>query len=181
MRNVVRRFAVGALVTSMAATITALIAPAAVAHNVLIESTPDDGSAVSAAPETIELVFDQPVQNEFPQVAVIDAGENHYEQGDPEIVGETVTQAVNDLPNGEYTVSYRVLSADGHPVDGSIQFTVGAADDDQSSASESTAADDTGGDISGGVLLGIATLALAGLAALVIVTGKRRNSTDTPS
>lgn len=104
--------------------VVAASAPHASAHNVLIASTPGDGSTVAQAPDAVELVFDQTIQNEFPQVAVVDSDGAEYQDGEPQIVGETATQPIDGLPAGDYTVSYRILSADGHPVDGSITFTV---------------------------------------------------------
>jgi methionine-rich copper-binding protein CopC len=101
-------------------------APAA-AHAVLVGSDPADGAMLDAAPDVVELEFDEPVQATFTQVAVLDDEENHYEVGDPEVVGGTVTQAVTGVGAGEYRISYRVGSSDGHPATGVLTFTVGAS------------------------------------------------------
>lgn len=37
---------------------------------------------------------------------------------------KSTVQVTDTLPNGTYTVAYRVVSADGHPVQGSYPFTV---------------------------------------------------------
>jgi hypothetical protein len=163
----------GSFVVFLFAALLGLATPTAFAHNVLIDSTPGDGDTVETAPTSIELVFDQPVQNKFPQVAVIDADENHYEQGEPEIVGSTVTQALDGLPDGEHTVSYRVLSADGHPVDGTISFLVGAGGAD-SSSTESVAEQESSAGPSAGLLIGIGAAVLTALVLAVLMAGKRR-------
>ncbi|MGH8775888.1 MAG: copper resistance CopC family protein [Jiangellaceae bacterium] len=106
------------------AAVLALNAGTAAAHNELIGSTPEDGATVTEAPITVELEFDQPVQRDFNQVAVLDAGGGHHEEGDPQVVGARVSQAVADLASGEYEVTYRIVSADGHPITGSVTFTV---------------------------------------------------------
>lgn len=109
--------------------------PVVVAHSSLIGSTPEDGAVLADAPDEVVLQFDEDVQPDFSQVAVLDAEENHYEDGDPVSDGQTVTQAVTELPAGDYSISYRVGSADGHPVTGVVAFMVeqpegdGAADE----------------------------------------------------
>ncbi len=99
----------------------------AAAHNELVGSTPADGATVAAAPAEIALEFDQPVQTQFGQIAVLDAIGGHHEQGEPQIAGVTVTQDVDQLAQGAYQISYRVASADGHPISGTLTFTVAAA------------------------------------------------------
>ena len=97
-------------------------APAA-AHNTLTGSTPADDATVADPVTEVVLEFDQAVQTEFAQVAVLGADQTPYGSGEPVVVGRTVTQAVESLPDGRYDVSYRVISADGHPVSGTISFT----------------------------------------------------------
>ena len=88
----------------------------AAAHNELVGSTPADGATVAAAPAEIALEFDQPVQTQFGQIAVLDAIGGHHEQCEP-----------HQLAQGAYQISYRVASADGHPISGTLTFTVAAA------------------------------------------------------
>jgi hypothetical protein len=102
----------------------ALVASPAAAHNELIASSPTDKTTLDTAPTEIVLEFDQPVQTEFGLVAVLDATGLHHEQGEPEVVGSTVTQALGALNAGSYEISYRVSSADGHPITGTLTFTV---------------------------------------------------------
>ena len=99
-----------------------LAGPAA-AHNVLTSSDPTNGSTLQAAPTTVRLTFDQPVQDFEPVVTVIGPDGNRYESGAPVVDSTVVTAAVSALPvAGAYSIAYRVVSADGHPVEGEIKF-----------------------------------------------------------
>jgi len=98
-----------------------LAGPAA-AHNVLTSSDPTNGSTLQAAPTTVRLTFDQPVQDFEPVVTVIGPDGNRYESGAPVVDSTVVTAAVSALPvAGAYSIAYRVVSADGHPVEGEIK------------------------------------------------------------
>ena len=107
-----------------AVALLALCAGPAAAHNELIGSIPEDGSTVATTPEVVELAFDQPVQREFDQLAVLDEDDGHHEEGDVEIVGGRVRQHVGELEPGTYRITYRIFSADGHPVAGTVTFAV---------------------------------------------------------
>ena len=101
-----------------------LAGPAA-AHNVLIGSDPADGATLQSAPTTVKLTFDQPVQNFQPVVTVIGPGGQRYESGSPQIDSTVVSTGVNALPvAGAYTIAYRIVSADGHPVQGEVHFSL---------------------------------------------------------
>ena len=99
-------------------------APPAAAHTQLIGTNPAANATLTASPSTVELTFNQNVQTTFAQVAVLDAAQGHLESGAPSVVGAVVSQPVAALPSGAYTVSWRVVSADGHPVSGTYAFTV---------------------------------------------------------
>jgi copper resistance protein C len=102
----------------------ALVAAPAAAHTVLIGSTPADKATVATAPAQVVLEFNQPVQPDFGRVAVLDAAGRHHEQGGTEIVGSIVTQDVGALGAGSYEITYRVNATDGHPITGTLTFTV---------------------------------------------------------
>jgi methionine-rich copper-binding protein CopC len=97
----------------------------AFAHNVLVGSDPADGASLDTGPRQITLRFDLPVQSGFNVVTVIGPDGGHYENGAPDAIGAAVTADVHPLgPAGKYTVGYRVVSDDGHPVSGSVSFTL---------------------------------------------------------
>jgi len=119
-RRLLTRLAV--LVLLMLATGIGLAGPAA-AHNVLISSDPADGSTLQTAPTTVRLTFDQPVQNFEPVVTVLGPDGQRYESGTPQVDSNVVTNTIGALPSaGAYSIAYRIVSADGHPVEGQIRF-----------------------------------------------------------
>jgi copper resistance protein C len=101
-----------------------IVAVPAAAHAYLLDSSPEDGETVDDPPTEIVLEFNEAIQPDFVQVAVLDEADEPLDVAAPDVAGPIVTQPVTDLQPGEYRVSYRVVSADGHPVDGSVSFTV---------------------------------------------------------
>ena len=100
---------------------------AASAHASLVSSTPKEGGTVKKPLREVTLRFNEDIQAKFATVAVTDADGEKISAGDPEVHGAVVTQPVRAVREpGKYTVGYRVVSADGHPVSGSYSFTVAA-------------------------------------------------------
>ncbi|MGH8826754.1 MAG: copper resistance CopC family protein [Jiangellaceae bacterium] len=130
MRNALVRLGAAVLIATPLLTLALLTAPSAQAHSSLIASSPAAGSTVIEQPGIVELTFSEPVQTDFAQVAVVGDGEATFQFGAPEVVGAVVTQHVSDLPDGAYTISYRVVSADGHPVTGAVEFTMATGVDE---------------------------------------------------
>ena len=124
MRRALRLIGVAALAAAPVAGLSLAAAPPALAHDQLVGSTPEEGGTVSTPLTSVELVFSAAIPGEFVQVAVTDAAGASFADGAPQTVGDTVTQAVTQLPDGQYTIAYRVVSSDGHPIDGTVSFTV---------------------------------------------------------
>ncbi|MGS0683867.1 copper resistance CopC family protein [Nakamurella sp. GG22] len=104
-----------------------LAGPAA-AHNVLISSDPSEGAVVQTPPTVITLTFDEAVQDFQPVVTVLGPDGQKYESGAPQVDSTVVTTPVAPLPTaGDYVIAYRVVSADGHPVQGEVHFRFAAA------------------------------------------------------
>lgn len=116
----VRRVVAGALAVG---TVLAVSAPPASAHTALTGSDPKKNSSV-APPSQIVLTYSENIR--LPRVILTDASGKEHQAGTAKAVDNKVTQAVSGvLPFGnQYTVSWRVVSADGHPVSGSYRFTV---------------------------------------------------------
>lgn len=94
------------------------------AHAALVSSSPSDGAVLGAAPAEVVLTFDEDVSTPA-FVSVIAPDGSNVAQGEAAIDGATVTQAVRLVPEqGAYSIGYRVVSDDGHPVTGAIHFTV---------------------------------------------------------
>lgn len=96
------------------------------AHATLIASTPANDEVVPGAPERVELTFDQPVAVDTGGVTVLDPEGGRVDRGAPDsgAGGKEVAQDVDRGPAGTYTVSYRVLSDDGHVITGSFVYHV---------------------------------------------------------
>jgi copper resistance protein C len=108
------------------------------AHTTLTSSDPAKGSTATS-PAQIRLTYADPVR--FPGVVVRDAKGGHHESGKPNAVDNHVTQQVaGTLAPGVYTVGWRVVAEDGHPVTGEFTFTVkGGGGGSSSSASAAPA------------------------------------------
>ena len=98
----------------------------ALAHNVLISTDPGKGATLDAGPAKVTLTFDAPVQGgDINQISVLGPGNTQWAEGSVEISSNVVSAPVRPLgPAGTYTVGYRILSADGHAVEGSYTFTL---------------------------------------------------------
>lgn len=101
-----------------------LSSPAAVGHAALVSSSPEDGSTVATLPAEIVLTFNERVTT--PAFVVVEAPDGTaVTAGEARTDGVAVRARLDDAEiAGEYRASYRVVSADGHPISGSVFFTV---------------------------------------------------------
>lgn len=99
------------------------------AHAYLEKATPQAGTAVKQSPGEVRLQFDEVIQNEAPFIAVRGSKGNKVQNGRAKISkqnGRIVSVRLKKhLPKGIYTVNWRVVSADGHPVGGTFMFGIG--------------------------------------------------------
>lgn len=116
------------------------------AHDSLVESSPSANEAVEVAPASATLTFSAEVQSEGtlgPQIelfAVSAVEETAVDLESPATVdGTVVDQALPELAAGDYALNWQVVSSDGHPISGTIPFTVSvgvaSVEDAQPSAS----------------------------------------------
>lgn len=178
-----------ALLLCVGASLTA--APAAFAHDQLISSSPAPNERLDKTPASITLAFSSPLLELGHEVRVVDDNAKNWVSGPAVLSRETLTQALPELPDGGYQVSWRVVSADGHPVSGGYGFHVGNPEATASTAPasptagvETTAAAATGTAADGGVpgwmpATGIA--AAAGLGIFLVFAGLRRIKRNTQS
>ncbi|WP_281898018.1 copper resistance CopC family protein [Micromonospora humidisoli] len=100
-------------------------APPARAHNGLRSASPARDATLTHAPTAITLEFLARLDPTFTTIVLTDGTKRRVPTGDPVVSGTTgAVRVTGPLPNGTYTVAYRVVSADGHPVQGSYPFTV---------------------------------------------------------
>jgi len=92
------------------------------AHTVLKSSSPASGSIVEESPQQVTLVFGEPTR--VTSIAVVTAeGERRLEFTPAGSATTFIVQAPN-LGNGRNELLWRALSADGHPVSGSVIIVV---------------------------------------------------------
>lgn len=99
----------------------------ALAHAAFESSNPAAGAVVPALPDVVELTFTEIVG--LPSVvAVTDPSGVNVETGDLSAVDRTASQAisVSDPQPGAYVIAYEVASVDGHPISGTVTFTLDA-------------------------------------------------------
>ena len=147
--------------------VLALGTTAASAHATLESSTPADGQSVPTSPSELRITFSEAVTTISGGVSVLNADGKTVDVGNSEIVGgrTLVAPITETLSDGTYVATYRVLSADGHPVSGSLLFGVGEGALDRSAQPSSNG--DRLWEIIGGVsrfIMYLAALVAAGVA-----------------
>jgi copper transport protein len=94
------------------------------AHASLVAAEPADGTVLATAPKTVRLRFNEPVTPAV--ISLIDASGKIRDDLAVQAVDQIVTLTLPEtLPHGTQIVSYRIISADGHPVAGSLVFSIG--------------------------------------------------------
>jgi copper transport protein len=147
--------------------VLALGTTAASAHATLESSTPADGQSVPTSPSELRITFSEAVTTISGGLSVLNADGKTVDTGNSEIVGgRTLVAPISEtLSDGTYVATYRVLSADGHPVSGSILFGVGNGALDRSAQPSSSG--DRLWEIIGGIsrfIMYLAALVAAGVA-----------------
>jgi hypothetical protein len=94
------------------------------AHSRLQRTDPADGSTLSAQISTVTLTFNEMVRGQFTTVVVTGPGKVSYSEGHVQVIDDDVRQRVYPLHSGSYTVAWRAISADGHPVQGQFHFSM---------------------------------------------------------
>src|SRR5215204_64679 len=112
----------------LAATSAMARSPALVpgAHATLVSSEPAANSRLTASPSRIHLVFSEPVEGHLARVTLVPASRQPRRliaDADPRDVNAVIA-IINSISPGGYRVNWRVVSADGHPVDGTFMFTL---------------------------------------------------------
>jgi methionine-rich copper-binding protein CopC len=158
------------------------LASPAWAHNSLVSSNPTEEASLSAGPQTVVLTFDQPVQEGegLNSIAVTGPDGKEWQGGPASVDSNVVSAPVRELgPKGVYTVGYRIVSADGHPVSGKVTFTLTKAGNGTPAvASASTGSGIADSDPDGGLpiwvwLVGAGLLLGAGLFVALRIGGKQ--------
>lgn len=122
--------------------VIAATAGVASAHAAVLSTDPADRSATPQQPATVSVTFSEGVSAGSGGLTIRNGDGARVDEGDSRVSNGTVlsTGLTPGLANGTYVATYRVLSADGHPVSGSFIFGIGV------DAVDLGAASGTGGD-----------------------------------
>ena len=116
------------LVAGVALATPIALAPAASAHDAFVGSTPKAGSTLTTAPTSVTVSFEEPPLAAGLAVAVTAPDTTLVTFGDPVLTGTDVVSPLVPLTQaGVYTVAWRVVADDGHPVTGTFSFTLDLA------------------------------------------------------
>jgi copper resistance protein C len=172
------------------------VAPVAQAHSELISTDPADGAVLDAPPTTVSFTFNETLMPDFVRFVGTDPSGQTGDLPVSSVEGPTATiDWPATAPAGEWRVSYRVVSQDGHPIEGGITFTYAGASPtpaptsaaptsaEPTSAAPTTAAPspsttpaaDTSGGTSGLLIAGLAVGVIV-IAGIVIALVARRRT-----
>jgi len=178
------------LVTALfsALTLALLIVPvtAAQAHDVLEGTNPANGSTVATVPDEIQMTYNNTPMAIGSEILIQDSSGTNWATGPVTIVDNHVTQALKPgAPAGAYTVNWRIVSSDSHPIEGSFSFTATKSADSASTSNEtgpapSTAVATAAGNDAGtpwGIIGGAAVVLLV-VVALVVLARRRLKQSD---
>lgn len=185
---VLRRTLLVLLATLLATTVALLVAAEPAAAHAQLESTSvADSEVLESSPSQISLEWTEPVSVSRGGIRVFDSSGERVDDADAHVAERdphtTVVGLERDLPDGTYAVTYRVTSADGHPVAGAFVFSVGS---EQGSGDDLVAAVfDTAGDrpfaVAGVVLRWLGYLGMLVAAGGAVALWWLRQQVDAPS
>ncbi|MBL0387197.1 copper resistance protein CopC [Tumebacillus sp. ITR2] len=98
------------------------------AHANLIKTSPFNGGVVATSPERVTLEFNEPLEPDLIGLKLYDWNGKQLSLEKPHVTSGKPTEMQSPLPQleqGTYTVAWSVISEDGHPVNGSISFSIG--------------------------------------------------------
>jgi LPXTG-motif cell wall-anchored protein len=159
-----------------------LLCEPALAHARLTETYPADGDTLLEPPEQVQLLFNEPIEAEFDPVKVRDREGGRVDEDDARASPNNRRLMVVDLeglPEGSYTVEWRVTSADGHPVDGTYEFAVGSSAAGEGGGEpiepieRSVDQEETGSSVAPSLVLGILVAGALAVAGLVVLRRRK--------
>ena len=123
LKTRLRLAAVAAIMIPAAAT-----ASPALAHDALSSTSPAQDSVATTAPETVTLTLSEPPANSenlnLSTSTVTDGAGKTISDGKVTVYGPTLSTNLDPGTAGTYTVLWRTVSSDGHPIEGKYSFTV---------------------------------------------------------
>ncbi|WP_371130790.1 copper resistance protein CopC [Arthrobacter sp. SDTb3-6] len=161
---------------------------AAQAHDQLDATSPVQGSTVAAVPQAVTLAMSHTPAAIGAEVKVLDAGGTNWASGPVSVLDNVATQPLKSgAPAGKYTVEWRLVSSDSHPVEGAFTFTAragssaGAVAGPAHSAQQVTEAAAQPAADSGGIpwsVFGLIGVLAVVVIAMVVLARRRLNQAD---
>ncbi|WP_164716314.1 copper resistance CopC/CopD family protein [Paenibacillus whitsoniae] len=99
------------------------------AHSTLVDASPPANSSLTESPDHIRLLFNERLEKELFEIKVLDKNgrPTTKQAAEMSLDQKEISLQLPTLSEGIYTVSYKIISADGHPVKGSYVFMMGSA------------------------------------------------------
>lgn len=92
------------------------------AHARLEATVPAAGETVTEPLAVVQLTYSEPIEETFSDVQVFDPSGTRVDGGSPTIKGPDVAVSITMTVDGVYTVVFRVIGVDGHPVESRYTF-----------------------------------------------------------
>lgn len=155
----------------------------AIAHAELIGSDPAAGSQLETAPTKVSLEFGEDLlvldgSTESNQILVSGPEQNEVHSGSTAVEGSFASvELMPSLPDGRYLVAYRVVSIDGHPIEGSFNFDVGQVPVDSINEDAPSSEDKPAGEVGSSEIIAWAlgaTLVIGIILSVTIVSRRER-------
>jgi methionine-rich copper-binding protein CopC len=154
-------------------------APTSWGHAELKSSNPVEGSTLEVMPSTISVTFNENLLNlegeQVNTIALLDGNSEDVSLSEITIDKATISAEVGFnsfvLP-GEYRIIYRVVSADGHPIEGEVPFIYAPAEE-ASSSDEAQSVDESSPDaqVESQSDDGLNNEVISGVVALILLAG----------
>lgn len=96
----------------------------ALAHSENQSTTPADGAVLDASPEVLAMTFDEPMRLTLVLLTDADGAEIEVQRTDDMAPVTEFEASPAEMGPGAYTLQWRGLSSDGHPMDGSFSFQI---------------------------------------------------------
>ena len=163
----------------------AVAAPAS-AHDELVGSSPAADAKLDTLPSEIVLTYSAAIMTDGAAIAVIDADGADLTTGDPVIETNTLTVPIDASARSAdagYVVEWRVVSSDGHPISGTIPFTVGDGEplpDGAAPIAEDSTADSGSNAALALTLTAVGLVLIVGVLAVVLVVARRKSGPRQP-
>ena len=119
---------VAALAQAALLVVVGAAAPAS-AHATLISTDPAEGAVLEAAPDQVTFMFNESVIGVPAGIQVFDATGNEVASSASVEEARLVVDLEGEVDEGTLVVVWRLVSADGHPIGGSLTFSVGEPSD----------------------------------------------------